>query len=252
MTEPQPNVVCAYCDIPIYRKPFTVKQSATGLFYCSKVHKGLAMVKDRVPNVVCAYCEMPFWRKETSIQNSKSGLVFCSSEHQHLAFKHESGIAVTSGPKQTSFRLSDAQRIQKAKQSRKLSGKKFDCLLCHNSFNEEVMWEEGYCYKCSYIPRWLRGEETGTSSNTNEMVGIVRKYIRNLKGEKCWECGWNEINPTTGRIPVQIDHIDGDSGNNIFSNLQVLCPNHHSLTATFGNNGGRAGKSGRITRYKKV
>jgi len=48
------------------------------------------------------------------------------------------------------------------------------------------------------------------------------------------KCSWEEINPTTGLVPIQLDHIDGDSDNNNLKNLRLLCPNCHSLTPTFG------------------
>ena len=46
---------------------------------------------------------------------------------------------------------------------------------------------------------------------------------------------------TYGKLPVdefgrtyEIHHIDGNHYNNEESNLQLLCPNCHSLTPTFG------------------
>ena len=38
----------------------------------------------------------------------------------------------------------------------------------------------------------------------------------------------------TGRIPLHIDHIDGDWSNNQPPNLRLLCPNCHALTASYG------------------
>jgi len=35
------------------------------------------------------------------------------------------------------------------------------------------------------------------------------------------------------KIPLELDHIDGNSSNNILSNLRLLCPNCHSLTPTY-------------------
>lgn len=49
---------------------------------------------------------------------------------------------------------------------------------------------------------------------------------------KCELCGWGEINPYTNTFPLEIHHKDGDYRNNEESNLQVLCPNCHSLTST--------------------
>ena len=51
---------------------------------------------------------------------------------------------------------------------------------------------------------------------------------------KCEKCGWGETNEFTGNIPLQVHHIDGDCKNNREENLQLLCPNCHSLTENFG------------------
>ena len=65
---------------------------------------------------------------------------------------------------------------------------------------------------------------------------------------KCSKCGWNEIHPTTGKVPLQVNHIDGDAKNGEESNLEVLCPNCHSLTHNFG----RLNKNGtRTNRHLK-
>lgn len=45
-------------------------------------------------------------------------------------------------------------------------------------------------------------------------------------------------------IPLELDHIDGDSLNNNLNNLRLLCPNCHSFTETYrGKNQQRAKKS---------
>jgi hypothetical protein len=62
---------------------------------------------------------------------------------------------------------------------------------------------------------------------------FLRKYLIERFGERCSRCGWNERNPRTGRIPVEVEHIDGDWRNNSAENLTLLCPNCHSLTPTF-------------------
>lgn len=42
-------------------------------------------------------------------------------------------------------------------------------------------------------------------------------------------------------IPLELDHIDGNSENNNLSNLHLLCPNCHALTDTYrGKNQSRA------------
>lgn len=62
---------------------------------------------------------------------------------------------------------------------------------------------------------------------------------------KCSQCGWSEKNPISNKIPLEIDHIDGNYKNNSEDNLRVLCPNCHSLTKTFKALNYGNGRSGR-------
>lgn len=90
--------------------------------------------------------------------------------------------------------------------------------------------------------------EEGKFEKFNRMDTIdvnSKKFLISLHGEKCMKCGWNEINLHTNRVPIQLNHIDGNPENHDLSNLELLCPNCHSLTPTFG----RRGK-GRKWRYK--
>jgi 5-methylcytosine-specific restriction endonuclease McrA len=48
------------------------------------------------------------------------------------------------------------------------------------------------------------------------------------------ECQWNKKHKITNKVPIQLEHIDGDSKNNSLDNLKLLCPNCHSLTDTYG------------------
>ena len=64
---------------------------------------------------------------------------------------------------------------------------------------------------------------------------FVRRYLIEKFGDACTRCGWCERNPVTGRVPIEVEHIDGDWRNNCEGNLTLLCPNAHSLTPTFRN-----------------
>jgi hypothetical protein len=70
----------------------------------------------------------------------------------------------------------------------------------------------------------------GTWANVSSHI---RHYLLQTLGA-CVICGWAERNPVTSRVPLHIDHVDGDWRNNRPDNLRLLCPNHHALTATFG------------------
>jgi len=58
-----------------------------------------------------------------------------------------------------------------------------------------------------------------------------RLFLSKLKEPRCELCGWAESSPD-GRIPVELDHINGDRYDNRLENLRILCPNCHSLQST--------------------
>jgi 5-methylcytosine-specific restriction endonuclease McrA len=58
-----------------------------------------------------------------------------------------------------------------------------------------------------------------------------RLYESGLKTPICELCGWNQISED-GRIPLELDHINGDHKDNRLENLRILCPNCHSIQPT--------------------
>jgi 5-methylcytosine-specific restriction endonuclease McrA len=113
------------------------------------------------------------------------------------------------------------------------------CRICPNPVKDYVAV---YCSnKCqlqsqheAYIERWKAGLETGVVGAA-AISKYIRRYFIDKYGEQCQRCGWQERNPVTGKVPLTIDHVDGDCLNNAESNLRLLCPNCHSLTANYGN-----------------
>jgi len=95
------------------------------------------------------------------------------------------------------------------------------------------------------IDAWM--EDPSIASNANgDLKKIFREHVLLIAGHQCSQCGWGKRNQTTGRVPLHVDHIDGDWTNNIVSNLRVLCPNCHSLTPTYGSlNRGKGRRSAR-------
>lgn len=78
-----------------------------------------------------------------------------------------------------------------------------------------------------------------------------KMYLINKNGEKCMECGWCEINKKSNKIPLELEHIDGDSSNNELNNLKLLCPNCHSLTSTYKALNKGNGRHKRMERYNQ-
>jgi len=64
------------------------------------------------------------------------------------------------------------------------------------------------------------------------------------------ECGWDKRNPLSNKIPIELEHIDGNSENNMLENLKLLCPNCHSLTPTYKALNTGNGRAFRRERYK--
>ena len=78
------------------------------------------------------------------------------------------------------------------------------------------------------------------SQGTNvKSYRLKEKLIRDgLKEDKCEICGvslWNGV-----KLPLELHHKDGNHYNNNLDNLQILCPNCHSIQE--GNAGSNSGK----------
>ena len=86
---------------------------------------------------------------------------------------------------------------------------------------------------------------------TKSISAYLRRYIHEKFADKCSRCGWHEIHPVTNRVPLEVEHIDGNSDNNKEENLTLLCPNCHSLTLFYrGLNRGK-GRKWRMDKYIK-
>lgn len=70
-----------------------------------------------------------------------------------------------------------------------------------------------------------------------------RLFMNNIKQPHCEECGWAK-KATDGRIPLELDHINGNRNDNRLKNLRILCPSCHSLKPT--HRGKNIGKTARV------
>ena len=101
---------------------------------------------------------------------------------------------------------------------------------------------------CDYHPRVETKDilvENSTYRNATKLKNrLIEEGIKEYKCERCKNIEW-EGEP----IPLQIHHINGIHNDNRIENIQLLCPNCHSLTDTYaGKNANRKNS----TKYNKV
>ena len=130
------------------------------------------------------------------------------------------------------------------------------CLKCGKPLTTEQR-HNSYCSQdCAIsakkelkIKNWLEGSYDGIVGE-NQLSQTIRDYLLKQAEYKCELCGWNKINPITNKCPLEIHHKDGNYKNNTRDNLQVLCPNCHSLTENYKALN-KSGRENRITTRKK-
>jgi hypothetical protein len=116
---------------------------------------------------------------------------------------------------------------------------------CNMRYNGR-MFCTSRCYHDSRKSSRVKQFEAGLLSSRSAKFVLIE-----LHGPGCMDCGWDKVNPTSGKCPVELEHVDGDSNNNHPSNLKLVCPNCHSLTPTYkALNAGR-GRHSRMQRYNK-
>lgn len=85
--------------------------------------------------------------------------------------------------------------------------------------------------KKSFVPR-LPLELVLVKNSTYQSFKLKSRLFRDgLKSQYCELCRWAERSKD-GRLPLELDHINGDRHDNRLENLRILCPNCHSLQET--------------------
>ena len=61
----------------------------------------------------------------------------------------------------------------------------------------------------------------------------IRMIEAGLIEDKCEKCGWHEKPEGAKYSPCELHHKDGNSHNHLRDNLEMTCPNCHSLTVNY-------------------
>lgn len=124
-----------------------------------------------------------------------------------------------------------------AERSRKIA----NCIVCGVEFKPWYASAATYCSnKCqgelkqrTLIEKWLKGEYKGWLGVTRQLAAPIRLWLKQSRGSACCKCGWDLKHPIDGKSLTEINHIDGNAENSIPENLEILCPNCHSMTVNY-------------------
>ncbi len=92
-----------------------------------------------------------------------------------------------------------------------------------------MLWSKGL--KLAFRPR-IELDKVLVDDSTYQSYKLKKRlFSAKLKMPKCEMCGWAKKS-IDGRLPLELDHINGNRHDNRLINLRVLCPNCHSLQTT--------------------
>ena len=129
--------------------------------------------------------------------------------------------------------------------------KKRYCKHCGNEVDYPKIYCNQYCQnrfqRKEYIRKWKNGEVSGIQGQLQGVSQHIRNYLIEKYGHKCSICGNEEW--MGEKIPLVLDHIDGDSSNCSEDNLRFVCGNCDMQLPTYKSKNKGNGRHYRNKRY---
>jgi hypothetical protein len=129
-----------------------------------------------------------------------------------------------------------------------------DCLVCGKPYSSYRSSGRLYCSRSCTGAR--RKEEAWTLIEQGKVTerGTLKRHLLARRGHFCAGCDRTEwktsLLPVIVPIPLELDHVDGNAGNNHPNNLRLLCPTCHAVTPTAkGKNRGNGRAARGIARH---
>jgi hypothetical protein len=186
--------------------------------------------------------------KSFSLKRESKECLNCRKQFSSLIMENRKFCCSSCSSSYNNF-LRPKKEITKKKRIRVFRERKIGvCENCH----QEIIRKDGrtqakYCsIQCQADFRMFERIENNKASTKTLKLFLIRKH-----GEKCMKCGWCEKNPISNKVPIELEHKDGNSENNNLDNLELLCPNCHSLTSTYKALNKGNGRHKRRVRYKE-
>jgi hypothetical protein len=207
------------------------------------------LLKSSISTIKRRMCEMGLKSKIYSIKSETVKCRFCDVNFTSLKSENRKFCSSSCSSKYNNSLREKKEKREKNKKTRVFKEKNIGCCL---NCESEILKKDGrnkaiYCdIKCLSEYQMNKKISNNIASSKTCKLYLIRTF-----GNKCMDCGWCQINEYSGKVPIELEHIDGNSENNNLDNLKLLCPNCHSLTSTYKALNKGNGRHQRMKRYNE-
>jgi hypothetical protein len=211
ITHQSPNCICSICEKEFYKRPDKIKNSKQ--HFCSR-----ECIKNNSKTQVlveCLNCKKEFYKKNNYIKKSPNHFCSrnCSASFNNLGVRRHAGEL----PK---------------------------CIVCDEEVRNSY---KKYCStKCSEN-HFLKNQFEKFKNGEIPSQSTTKKYLILQNGHKCSICKLEEW--CGQKIPLVMDHIDGNAENNLPENLRLVCGNCDMQLPTYKSKNKGNGRAFRRLRY---